>query len=93
MNKPIVGLAADPNGRGYWMVATDGGIFAFGGAGYFGSTGSLGLNSPIVGMMPTADGSGYWFTAADGGAFCFGDAPYYGSLGGLGVDDVVGMVR
>jgi hypothetical protein len=31
-------------------VASDGGIFSFGDAGFFGSTGSLHLNKPIVGM-------------------------------------------
>jgi hypothetical protein len=33
-------------------VATDGGIFAFGDAPFFGSTGSITLNKPIVGMAP-----------------------------------------
>jgi hypothetical protein len=31
-------------------VASDGGIFAFGDAPFYGSTGSLTLNKPIVGM-------------------------------------------
>jgi hypothetical protein len=34
------------------MVASDGGIFAFGDAGFFGSSGGLKLNQPIVGMAP-----------------------------------------
>jgi predicted chitinase len=33
----VVGIAATPNGRGYWEVASDGGIFAFGTAGFFGN--------------------------------------------------------
>ena len=74
-------------------MASDGGIFTFGDAPFYGSTGSLTLNSPIVGMTPTADGKGYWFTASDGGVFSYGDAPFFGSLGGIGVDDVVGMAR
>ncbi|MDQ3108031.1 MAG: S8 family serine peptidase, partial [Actinomycetota bacterium] len=49
---------------GYWMVATDGGIFAFGDAGFLGSTGDLRLNSPIVGMARTVTGRGYWLVAA-----------------------------
>ena len=28
LNKPVVGMAAAPNGKGYWFVASDGGIFA-----------------------------------------------------------------
>jgi len=39
-----------PAGGGYWLVATDGGIFAFGDATFLGSTGSLKLNKPVVGM-------------------------------------------
>ena len=31
---PIVGMAATPTGRGYWLVAADGGIFSFGDAGF-----------------------------------------------------------
>jgi hypothetical protein len=52
LNKPIVGIAPTPTGAGYWLVATDGGIFAFGDAPFFGSTGSITLNKPIVGMAP-----------------------------------------
>jgi len=67
---------------GYWLVGTDGGIFSFGQATFFGSTGNIPLNQPIVGMAPTATGRGYWMVAADGGIFAFGDAGFYGSMGG-----------
>ncbi|MDP9401779.1 MAG: hypothetical protein M3P85_00265, partial [Actinomycetota bacterium] len=50
LNKPIVGMAPTPSGNGYWMVASDGGVFAFGDAAFLGSTGALALNQPIVGM-------------------------------------------
>ena len=33
LNKPVVGMASTPDGAGYWLVAADGGIFAFGDAG------------------------------------------------------------
>jgi hypothetical protein len=62
-------------------VASDGGIFSFGDAQFFGSTGNLKLNRPIVGMAPTPTGHGYWFVATDGGIFSFGDAGFYGSTG------------
>jgi hypothetical protein len=61
------------------LVAADGGIFTFGDARFFGSTGALALNEPIVGMAATPDGNGYWMVAADGGVFSFGDAQYHGS--------------
>jgi hypothetical protein len=89
---PIVGMAATPNGGGYWLVGSDGGIFAFGNAPFFGSTGGLTLNKPIVGMAATPDGGGYWLVASDGGIFAFGDAKFFGSTGGLTLNKpIVGM--
>jgi hypothetical protein len=64
---------------GYTMVASDGGIFTFGDAGYYGSEGGHPLTKPIVGTAVTPDGKGYWLVASDGGIFTFGDAGYYGS--------------
>ncbi|HEX7166066.1 MAG TPA: hypothetical protein VF230_03700 [Acidimicrobiales bacterium] len=66
---------------GYRMVASDGGIFAFGGASFDGSTGGMRLNRPIVGMAATPTGKGYWLVASDGGIFAFGDAAFLGSTG------------
>ncbi len=78
--------------QGYWLVAADGGIFTFGNAGYFGSTGGIRLNQPIVGMAATPDGRGYWLVAADGGIFAFGDADFYGSTGAITLNQpIVGM--
>jgi len=31
-------MAATPDRRGYWLVASDGGVFAYGDAGFYGST-------------------------------------------------------
>jgi hypothetical protein len=31
-NKPIVGMAPTPTGKGYWLLAVDGGIYVFGDA-------------------------------------------------------------
>ncbi|MGH8976307.1 MAG: hypothetical protein ACRD0C_24220, partial [Acidimicrobiia bacterium] len=77
---------------GYWLVATDGGIFSFGDAAFFGSTGSVKLNKPIVGMAPTASGKGYWLVASDGGLFSFGDAGFFGSTGSVKLNKpIVGM--
>jgi hypothetical protein len=77
---------------GYWMVASDGGTFAFGDAGFFGSMGGLRLNKPIVGMASTPDDQGYWLVASDGGIFAFGDAGFFGSAGGLRLNKpIVGM--
>jgi PKD repeat protein len=71
-------------GDGYWLVGSDGGIFAFGSAGFHGSTGGIRLQRPVLGISPTSDRQGYWLVASDGGVFAFGDAGFYGSLPGLG---------
>jgi hypothetical protein len=77
---------------GYWTVASDGGVFTFGDAEFFGSTGGLTLNRPVVGMAATPTGDGYWLVASDGGTFTFGDAEFFGSTGGLTLNrPVVGM--
>jgi Glycosyl hydrolase family 99 len=92
LTKPIVGMAATPDGGGYWLVASDGGVFSFGDAEFYGSTGALDLNKPIVGMAATPDGGGYWLVASDGGVFSFGDAEFYGSTGALDLNKpIVGM--
>ena len=70
---------------GYWLTGADGGIFTYGDAQFYGSTGSLVLQRPVVGITPTVDYGGYWMVATDGGTFAFGDAGYYGSLPGLGI--------
>ncbi|MHB8289145.1 MAG: NHL repeat-containing protein [Acidimicrobiales bacterium] len=81
-----------PSGIGYWFVASDGGIFSFGGAKFYGSMGAKHLNAPIVGMAATPDGKGYWFVASDGGIFSFGDAHFYGSMGAKHLNaPIVGM--
>ena len=78
--------------HGYWMVASDGGIFAFGDAHFYGSEGGKPLNRPIVGMAATPDAKGYWMVASDGGIFAFGDAGFYGSTGNLNLTSpIVGM--
>jgi Glycosyl hydrolases family 43 len=92
LNKPIVGMAATPDGGGYWEVASDGGLFAFGNSQFYGSMGGKPLNEPIVGMAPTPIGGGYWEVASDGGLFAFGNAQFYGSMGGKPLNQpIVGM--
>ena len=77
---------------GYRLVASDGGIFAFGGASFHGSTGAFHLNSPIVGTATTPDGGGYWLVGSDGGIFAFGDAVFHGSTGATHLNKpIVGM--
>ena len=85
---PASGLSSS----GYWLVASGGGIFAFGDAHFYGSTGGVALAKPIVGMATTPDRKGYWLVASDGGIFAFGDAHFDGSTEGVTLGTpIVGM--
>ncbi|MGH9207365.1 MAG: fibronectin type III domain-containing protein, partial [Acidimicrobiales bacterium] len=87
LSTPVV-----PDTSGYWLVASDGGIFSFGSQLFFGSTGAKVLNKPIVGMASTPSGRGYWLVASDGGIFAFGDAGFFGSTGAKVLNKpIVGM--
>ncbi len=91
LNQPIVGVATDPTTGGYWLVASDGGVFAFN-APFYGSAGSLALNKPVVGIASTRNGNGYRLVASDGGVFDYGSAAFYGSTGSITLNKpVVGM--
>jgi uncharacterized protein YkwD len=92
LRQPIVDMAARPDGNGYWMVASDGGVFTFGAARFYGSAGAIRLVKPIVGMAATGSGRGYWLVASDGGVFSFGDARFYGSTGHMHLNQpIVGI--
>ncbi len=94
LNAPIVGSALTPDGGGYWLAAGDGGVFAEGDAGFYGSMGGKPLNQPVVGISPTPGGRGYVLAAADGGVFAFGDASFHGSLAGQHLNGpVVGIAE
>jgi hypothetical protein len=70
--------------NGLVVAGADGGVFAYDGAGYFGSLPGLGVTpaEPITGIAVTPTGNGYWLVGEDGGVFAFGDAPFLGSLPG-----------
>ncbi|MDQ1489679.1 MAG: hypothetical protein QOJ23_2193, partial [Actinomycetota bacterium] len=78
LNATVQSLVPDGGGHGYWLVASDGGIFAFD-APFRGSMGAMKLNNQVVGMVRYGDG--YLMVGADGGIFNFSTAPFAGSLG------------
>ena len=89
---PLSVQVTQVKGSGYWLVASDGGVFAFGDAPFHGSTGAIRLNRPVVGMAATPSGRGYWLVASDGGVFAFGDAQFHGSTGNIVLNrPIVGM--
>ena len=65
-------MAATPDGGGYWLVASDGGIFAFGDA-TFSAPPAASAAKPIVGIDdgPRRAATGWWLS--DGGIFAFGN--------------------
>lgn len=70
-------MAACPTG-GYWVVGSDGGVFAYD-CQFYGSAGDEKLNAPVVGITATPTGKGYWLLAQDGGIFSYGDAQFHGA--------------
>jgi ribosomal protein L24E len=74
----VQSLVPDADGSGYWLVASDGGIFAFD-APFKGSMGDVHLAKPVTGMVRYGDG--YLMVGEDGGIFDFSSVPFAGSLG------------
>ena len=83
----MVGVAQSNGGSGYWLVASDGGIFAYN-APFYGSTGSIRLNEPVVGMAADLATGGYWLVASDGGIFAY-SAQFWGSTGSIVLNEPI----
>ena len=85
LNDPVTGIAGTPNGGGYWLVGSDGGIFNYGNAGFFGSVPGQGIvgQPPIVGISRTPSGAGYWLVGSNGAVYSYGDAAFLGAPSGL----------
>lgn len=84
--QPPVGLAITPSGNGYWIMDSDGGVFTFGDAGYYGSLPSLvakgeGPFTQAISFTPTITGKGYYIQTVNHGVFAFGDAIFRGYPG------------
>jgi len=81
--------AVDPNGQ-YRLVASDGGLFAYGGAPFDGSTGGQSLPAPVVGAATDPATGGYWEVGLAGHVYPFG-APFDGQAAGLVHSFVTGI--
>jgi hypothetical protein len=80
LDAPIVGMVPSHDGGGYFMVASDGGVFAFGDAKFAGSCPGIGgCGGAAVAVMPDASGNGYWLVTATGAVYAFGDARFFGA--------------
>ena len=59
LDSPVAGIVASPDGKGYWLVAKDGGVFSFGSAQFYNPLPGrhIGTNS-VVGMAASASSVG-----------------------------------
>jgi hypothetical protein len=86
LTSPIAGMVPDlTDGKGYWLVAEDGGIFAFD-AGFHGSGGTTSLSKPVIAFAGTPTGAGYWMTTSAGQVLPFGDATFYGDTKAIAIN-------
>lgn len=82
LSEPVVGMAATPDGKGYWLATAGGNVFNFGDARLFGRAAPAEVQrvGHMVGMAATIDGKGYWLVSSQGRVLNFGDARPFGSL-------------
>ena len=82
----VGGAPAGPSG--YWMVSSNGTVYAFGSAHSYGNV--TNLSGKVVGMAPTPDGGGYWIATNTGNIYAFGNAARYGGVGRYGITGLTG---
>ena len=93
---PVMSMTAARDASGYWMVAYDGGVFAFD-VPFHGSLPRLRATQALVGGGPAlrlralASGRGYYILGADGSVFSFGAAAFHGSAAGMPAVDLMLM--
>jgi len=102
----IVGIAATPNGHGYWLTSASGKVYNFGSAKFYGQLPAMnrahpgmpgmlvppGPSANIVGIAATPYGAGYWLFAANGAVYPFGGAPTYPTTATGGSGPVSGAI-
>ena len=88
----VVGMAATPDGQGYWLVYANGVVATFGDAVNYGDpTGYVNGFNPAATIFPTLDSRGYWVASARGDVFAYGDSPYLGSMAAAGLNgEIIG---
>jgi hypothetical protein len=79
VSSPVVAMAANASGKGYWLATAGGAVLPYGNATSYGSLAGKDLASPVASMAATPDGKGYWLATAAGGVYAFGDAKNHGA--------------
>jgi len=80
LTAPPIGIAASGSTTGYWIAASDGGVFAQGTAVFHGSIAATAITTQVVSISPTQDRGGYYLVGSDGAVYAFGDAKYAGGV-------------
>ena len=75
---PVPPTGDAPAPSGYWMVVSDGAVYAFGDARHLGNA-MLSGGTQAVDLEPTPSHNGYWVVDDNGSVFAFGDARYLGN--------------
>jgi hypothetical protein len=89
---PVLRASSVKTTGSYLTLTSDGGVYGYGGAPFFGAMAGKRLNAPAISLVPTPTGNGYWQLSADGGIFSFGGARFFGSTGAKRLNQpVVGM--
>jgi hypothetical protein len=79
LTRPVVAMANNVEGTGYWLVGEDGAVYSYNAHKYGGINGWP-LRKPVVGITATPTGHGYWIVTQDGVVFPLGDAHGYGDV-------------
>ncbi|MFZ0668294.1 MAG: hypothetical protein WAM97_21275 [Acidimicrobiales bacterium] len=75
-----MGVASTGGGGGYYLVGSDGAVYAFGDATYQGGANTLtDPPAPITGIAVDQMTGGYWLVGSDGGVFAY-NCPFSGSM-------------
>jgi subtilisin family serine protease len=87
----VTSFSTAASATGYWMVASDGRVYSFGGAPFLGSPRRSLAPGSAVDLEPTPSDGGYWIADAAGGVYGYGNARYHGGLpaGALGPGESV----
>jgi hypothetical protein len=76
----IVTIVPTHDDGGYWLVGSDGGVFAFGNATALPMPPNAHPAAPVSGAATTSSSRGLWLVAEDGAVFALGDARYLGGV-------------
>ena len=89
MGSPITSAVRTPDGGGYWILAADVSVYAYGDARYDGGATGIGNLDFASAIFGTADGAGYWVASSTGQVWNRGDAPVLGSMAGTKLNGAI----